>query len=790
MCVLTLALGIGVNTAIFSVVYGVLLRPLPYGEGQRLVVLQQQTAGAGPAGIPFSAQEVTDYRAQNHSLEEVVEHHTMVFLLLGKDTAERVQTAVVSANFFEALGVKPLLGRTFVARDDAPDSDAVLVLSYKYWKERHGGDPEIVGRVFQMNNRPHTVVGVLPPIPQYPVENDVYMPTSHCPTRSSAAFISNRAARMMTVFGRLKHATPVETAQADLATVASRLESAHPEAYPKNSGYGIAASPLREKLTAAARPTFLLLLGAAGLVLLIACANVANLLLSHVLTLEPELAVRTALGASRARLTRQLLAESLLLSLTGGALGVAVAPLALNLLVRFAARFTTRAAEVRMDAPVLLFALALSVATGLLFGLAPTLSRSGRVAETINQTGRHVTAARERKRLRASLVIAQAAISFVLLIGAGLMIRSLLKLREVDPGFNPDRLLTLRMTPNFTRHGTALQIGALLERVLEKVRGTGGVESAALASNVPFSQAGVASGPGSVAFAIEGRTESKGEAAPRVDVTAVSDGYFATIRQPLLRGRLFDERDGREAPPVAVVNETMARHRWPAADPTGKRVTFDNGATWITVAGVVGDVKEYGLSHPPGDEIYLPIKQSGFGGYLVVRTATAPMSLAPLIRAALREVDPQIAVDRVAPVEHLAEESVATRRVMTVLLGLFALVATAISAGGIAAAITLSVRQRTHELGVRMALGASRESIVANVVAQGLWLGLGGVAFGVAGALALTQILSSQLYGIGPTDILTFGAVSLLFVGVAAAASAIPAWRVTGIDPVIALRHE
>src|SRR5258706_4278709 len=426
--IVTLALGIGVNAAIFSVVYGVLLRPLPYQHGGRLVVLNQEVPRANAGTIPFSAHDVFDYRDNNKTLDAVVEHHTMNFLLLGPDSAERVNTAVVSANFFDVLGVKPVLGRSFVADDEKHGADAVLMLSYQYWKGRFGGATNIVGKVFQMNNRPHTVIGVLPGIPQYPVENDVYMPTSGCPLRSSGAFIQNRQARMMTAFGRLKEGVTLEQAQADLGTMGANLMASYPEAYPKQYGYRMAVAPLQQELTKRARTTFLVLLAAAGFVLLIACANVANLLLARLLKVEREVAVRTALGASQARLIRQLLTESVLLSLAGGALGLLLAPATLSLLVKFAERFTTRATEVRIDGTVLLFTALISIGTGLLFGLAPAFSSGQNAAEALKQGSGRSTASRGRRRLRAGLVMAQVAVSFMLLIGAGLMIRSFSKL--------------------------------------------------------------------------------------------------------------------------------------------------------------------------------------------------------------------------------------------------------------------------------------------------------------------------------------------------------------------------
>lgn len=788
--IVTLALGIGANTAIFSVVYGILLRPLPYRNGGELVVLHQQATRMHLLNVPFSAHEISDYRDGNHTLSGVVEHHSMSFLLLGKDTAERVNAAVVSPNFFDVLGVKPLLGRTFVASDDNPGADAVLVLSYKYWQTRHGADPNIVGKVFHMNNRPHTVVGVLPPIPQYPAESDVYMPTSACPFRSAKRFIENRQARMMTAFGRLKPGVKLEKAQADLSTIAARLQRTYPHVYPKESGYGLAAAPLEDDLTHRARTTFLVLLGAAGFVLLIACANVANLLLARLLKLERELAVRTALGASRARLMRQLLTESVLLSLAGGALGLVLTPWAVALLVKFAERFTTRAAEVRIDPPVLLFTLVVSLATGILFGFAPAFASNRQVSESLKEGLGRATASPGRQKLRALLVMAQVAVSFVLLIGAGLLMRSFWKLEQVNPGFNPDRLLGMRITWSFSSYTTPEQRITLAHNVLRRIQAIGGIQSAALTTNFPFDQDSIASGPGSTDFQIEGHPTSKGTLAPRVDLIALTPDYFSTIRQPLVSGRSITEHDDAKSMQVAMINQAMARHRWPKEDPIGKRISFNNGQTWVKIVGLVGDVKEYGLVLPTNDEVYLPADQAGLGDKLVMRTTLDPLALAPAVRAALHEVDPEMAVDQVNTVKQLKDESVASERVTATLLSLFAALAVVISASGIAAVMALAVSQRTRELGIRMALGASRHSVLRTVVQQGLGLTMAGIAAGVAGAAALTRLLRSLLYATSPTDVLTFAAVSLLFLAVAAIACGIPARQVTSIDPVVALRQD
>jgi putative ABC transport system permease protein len=476
--------------------------------------------------------------------------------------------------------------------------------------------------------------------------------------------------------------------------------------------------------------------------------------------------------------------------MAGGALGLALAPFALRLLVKFAERFTTRAAEVRIDGPILIFTALVSLATGLLFGLTPAFSSSRQVGDALKQGSGRTTASRGRQRLRATLVVAQVAVSFMLLIGAGLMIRSFLKLLQEAPGFRPDHLLTLRVSPNFSRYTQDQQFQTLRDNILLRMKSITGVESAALATNFPFNPSGLASGPGNTSFEIEGRPVSKGELAPLVNVASVSTDYFQTIRQPLVQGRTFTEHDDLKALPVALINQTMARHRWVADDPIGKRVTFDRGQHWIKIVGVVGDAKEYGLDHPVVDEIYTPLAQTGFAGNLVVRTAADPMSFALVIRAALHDIDPQLAVDRVDSIERLEHESVASPRVTTMLLGLFAALALLISASGIAAVMALSVSQRTNELGIRMALGASRESVVYMVVRQGLGLALAGTLAGIVGALALTRLLTSLLYATSPTDAVTFAAVSLLFLTVAAVACFLPARQATVIDPLVALRQE
>jgi putative ABC transport system permease protein len=640
-----------------------------------------------------------------------------------------------------------------------------------------------------MNNMPHTVIGVLPPIPQYPTKSDVYMPWWQCPFRSKPANIANRKFRVIShVFGRLKPGVSVQQAQADLAVVASEVSSAHPETYPAGAGFSIAADPLQYDLTHQANTTFLVLLAVSAFVLLVACANVANMMLARLLKLEKELAVRAALGAGKLRLMRQLLTESVLLSVTGGALGLAIAPLTLKMLAGFASRYTARANEVRIDGPVLLFTLAVSLGTGVLFGLLPALASRKSAGDSLLH-GARTTASRGRQALRAALVVAQVAVSFVLLIGAGLMIRSFLKLGAENPGFDPSHLLTVRINTGFSRYTDQASRRTLRETIGRKVRAMAGAVSVAWVSNAPFSPAGIAGGPGAQDFEIEGRPETKGALAPTVDLTTADENYFETVRQPLLKGRNFTVRDDDKSLAVAVINETMARHRWPNEDPVGKRITFDR-EHWITIVGVVGDTREYGLNHLTLDEIYLPPEQFGGASALVVRTATDPGALLTPVRTTIHDIDPFLAIDQVNTLAGFEYDSLTPSRLMTILLAIFAGLAVLISASGIAAVMALSVTQRTHELGVRLALGARHGAIIGMVVRQGLVLAVAGTAIGIAGAMALARLLSALLYATSPTDALTYGAVCLVFLAVAALACYVPARQVTSIDPLNALRQE
>jgi predicted permease len=782
--ILTLALGIGANTALFSVLHGVLLRPLPYTRGDRLVVVQQEPRLLG-TGAGFSVPEVLDYRQQNATLSTAAEYHSMWFNLLGRAEPERVQTGVVSADFFDLLGVRPILGRTFHPEDDRPGAEPVLILSHEYWKRAFGGDPAVVGRALTMNDRPHTVVGVLPPVPQYPHENHVYMPTSACPFRSGDRALHARDVRItdLQLYGRLRDGVTLDSARADIALIGSRLQRQYPEAYPRSSDFTTVLS-LEQELTRSFRPMLFLLTGTAGFVLLIVCASVANLSLARLLRRERELAIRAAVGADRARLLRQLLTESMLLALVGGAVGLALAAGTLDLLVAFAARFTVRAGEIGIDGPVLLFTLAMSLGTGLVFGALPALSSRQNLAGALNEGSGRATADAGKHRVRNALIVAQVAVSFMLLVGAGLMIRSLMKLQRVDPGFRAERVLTMTMDLDFVKHATPALRAQFFGRLLERTDALPGVMASAVSGTFPLHE----KEPAQVRFRIEGRPVEEGRPLPRAALRVASPAYFGAVGIPLLQGRLFTDQDRLGAPEMVIVNQTMAHHYWGAEDPTGKRLIGEDGQGWFTIIGVVGDAKQR-LDGEVGDELYRPYAQLPLlSTTLLVRTPGDPEAMARRVAEAVYSVDPEQPVADVRTLGEVRAQALASPRLTAILLGLFAALALTITATGIAGVVAFSVSQRTPEIGIRIALGAQRGDILRAMVSQGFALVLAGLALGLAGALTLTRLVADFLFGIGAADPLTYAAVSLVLIAVAAAACLVPAWRATGINPTIALR--
>jgi putative ABC transport system permease protein len=792
MAVLILALGIGANTAIFSVVDAVLLRPLPYPDGHQLVFIRQQAQKQGIDDIQFSVHEIQDYRDQNRTLTGLVEYHTMNFILLGHGSPDRVRTAVVSANYFDLFEVKPLLGRTFLPDDDKSGAAPVLVLSYEYWKNKFGADAGIVGKTFELNDKVHTVVGVLPPVPQYPSESDVYMPTSACPFRSSKMMVDNRDMRMMEAFGRMKPGISVAQANADFSTIAGRLKSEYPKSYP-GLGFTAGITALQQELTRQAKPTLLMLLAAAAFVLLIACANVANLMLARMSRRERELAVRTALGAGRSRLLRQLLTESFLIALVGGLLGLIFAYSSLQLLTDFAARLTPRAHEIRIDSGVLAFTLLAALGTSIVFGTLSAVFTRANLSSSLKEGSSGTGAGRYKNRVRGALIVSQIAFSFILLIGAGLMLRSLIKIQQVNPGFVPQRVLAMRTTFSFSKYAKQEQIVDIINKVLDRVKTEPGVVSAAISSIYPLESDAISAGATAFSgpFQIEGRAIAPTEAPPVGNQVAISPEFFRTLGIPLIEGREFaDTDDGRKDRQVAIINVAMKNRFWPNEDPIGKRVSGDNGETWVTIVGIVGDVTEFGLDHPVAPEFYTPHSEGPSPSSLIVRTIADPRTMADAITRAVHEVDSQAAVTHVLTLEQARAESFASPRVTASLLAIFAALALLIAAAGIGGIMALTVSQRVREIGIRIALGAQPSSILRMILGQGLLLAFLGVAIGVAGAFALKNLVASLLFGVTATDPTTFAGVAFVLVAATMFATYLPARRAAAVDPIIALRSE
>jgi len=787
VAVLTLGLGIGANTAIFSVINGVLLRPLPYGNADRLVLIRQAAPGSGRPNVNVSIKEYFDYREQAHAdFDALVEYHQMNFDLLRRGDPDRVNTGVVSHNFFEVLGIQPILGRSFRAEDDTPGAEPVLILSYTYWQTKFGSDPNIVGQVFQMNDRPHTVVGVLPNVPHYPQENDVYMPVLACPFRAAAEqriAQNRRAFAALVVFGRLRPGVTRERAAANVEAICGRFARENPRVYRPESGFTATAADVRGELTATARPMLLILMGTTGLILLIACANVANLTLARLLRRDRELAMRTALGAGRGRLIRQLLTESTLLSMTGGIVGLVFASATIDLLVLFVGRFTARTGEVSIDPMVLGFTLVIATVTGIIFGTVPALSTRVDLVTALKD-GKGAGTSLGHRRIQSGLIVIQVAVSVVLLVSAGLLLVSFYKLQQVDPGYRTDHVLSADAFGNFSKYPNGTALLKFYVPLIERLQQQPGVVAAAVTNAVPFTGA-----PGSTPFQIEGRPDDNPDRRPTADINIASPQYFDALGIPLIAGRGFSEMDHQEAPAVALINKSMMRY-WDKRDPIGSRISVDNGQSWQTIVGVVGDVRQYGLDQEAIAQVYIPLRQAvaGLAGRVLVRTKGDPFEAAGIIRNTIQQLDPEMPVENVNTLAELRSTSLARPRLTATLLAIFAGLALFVTLAGITGVIATSVSERTREFGIRMALGAEAHAVVRMVLGQGMALVLAGLALGMIGSFFATRVLSGFLFEIEPTDPLTFLSVSLVLLAVAAVACFLPARRATLVQPTVALR--
>jgi putative ABC transport system permease protein len=789
VAVMALALGIGANSSIFSVVNAVLLRPLPFEEPDGLVIVNETVRRETIEIRPASYPDFIDWRNQNQSFEDIAAFDTPSFSLTGIDEPERIPGEIVSASYFPLLGIQPKIGRIFLAEEDStPDANPVAVVSYKLWQRRFGSDPGLVGKTVKINERDFTVIGIMPDgFEGVSGGREIWIPMMMISTFSSPpGNINKRGSRWHSVIARLKPGVTIKQAQADMDAIASHLEQ---EYQGTNKDRGVQLVGAHEAAVGNMRLTLMVLLGAVALVLLIACANVANLLLARATVRQKEVAIRTALGASRGRLVRQMLTESVLLSLVGGGLGLLLAVWGVYFIIAFVGDQIPTYIKPDIDNRVLMFTLLVSLLTGIVFGLAPALQASKPwLNELLKEGSRGSTGGARRHRIRRALVVTEVALTLMLLIVAGLMLRSLQRLQAFNPGFEADNVMTVRI--DLPRSYTAQQAASFQQQLIERIEGVPGAQSVGLASDVPLD-----GNTSATMLPIEGLAPPDDDI--RVYVHTISPNFLAALGIPLLRGREFDVQDNEQTPRAIIIGDSMARRLWPDEDPIGKRVSTTrdkNGSRiWDHVVGVVGDVKYRTLLRDQNKDpdIYLPLSQNpGRALALAVRTQSDPSGLVSAIRGQVQSLDPNLPVFNVATMQERMKNDTARTRFFTLLLGVFACAATLLAVVGIYGVMAYSVTQRTHEIGIRMALGARRQDVLKLVVGEGMALVGIGVGIGLVVALAATRVLESQLYSISATDPLTFSLVSLLLAGVALGASYVPARRATKVDPMVALRYE
>ncbi|HXW07906.1 MAG TPA: ABC transporter permease [Vicinamibacterales bacterium] len=798
----SLALGIGANTAIFSVTSALLLRPLPYKDADRLVILWNRSPGLGVAEDWFSTAQYFDIRTRHTGFEDVAIAIGANWNLTGDGEPERVGTLRVSSNLLPMLGVTPALGQAFDPDDDRPGRTGRALLGHGTWMRRYGGDPAVIGRVILLNGQPFEIIGVLPASFDLPREvlptlggaehAEILLPL---PLQADAARVRN--AEDYNLIGTLKPGVPLDRAQAEMDAITARLRAEHPDVYPPNGGLTFSIVPLQEQVVGDVRRSLTVLMAAVGFVLLIACANVASLLLSRALSRQREIAVRAALGASRTRILRQLLVESLVLALAGGALGLLLTFWVLEGIRTLGSRSVPRLHEIGVDVNVLLFTLGVSVLAGLVFGLAPALRLSRPDLHTsLKDAGRGSSGATSvwsrRQNLRRLLVAAELALSVMLLVGAGLLIRSFVRLQQVPPGFNPSNVLTLELTMTGRKYADVERVLETYKQLWSRLRTLPGVSAAGGVSMLPLSQM-FAWGP----IVLEGRPLPSGESFVNVDQRTVGGDYFSVMQIPLLRGRLFTELDTRDTARVVVIDDHMAQALWPGEDPLGRRLRrggmdADANAPWLTVVGIVGRIKQYTLDERDSRiAMYHPHTQAPSRAMnIVMRTGSDPAGLAAVASKEIRALDFDLPIYNVRTMEHRVDESLARRRFATLLLSLLAALALGLASVGIYGVVAYQVSQGTREIGIRMALGATPPGILRLIVGQGLVLALPGVAAGLASAFVLTRFISALLYEVRPTDPLTFGSIALILLLVALLASYVPARRAARIDPMASLRTE
>jgi putative ABC transport system permease protein len=781
VAILTLALGIGANTAIFSVVNALLLRPLPYKDAGQL--MRFWPTGPKGARLPYSITsypDFMDWKEQSHSFEQVEGYVARSFNLTGGDQPQRVYGLRSSAGLLTMLGITPIHGRAFLADEIQPGKDHVMLLSEGLWQSRFARDPGVLGKIVKLNDENYTVIGILPGAFKFPPDNpcNLVLPLPPDP---------NRGHGFINVAAHLKTGVTLAKAQVEMDTIARRLEMQYPK-YNKDTG--VRVMPLQESFVGSFRAALLIFLSAVGFVLLIACANVANLYLARTAGRQKEFVVRAAMGAGRFRLIRQLLTESALLGLAGGTAGLLFAYWGVKLMVVLVrTAFSTAAMDsVSIDGAVLGFTLALSLLVGMVAGLAPALGISRLdLNDTLKEGSRGVTGNQRRNRIRSTLVVAEIALALVLLIGAGLTLKSFMILERVDAGVHPENVLVMNISMGGKKYAKTQVRAPFMETVLGRIGQLPGVQSAAVVTDVPLTD-----NSDTMGISIQGRPDPPPKQKPIVNYNIIGPGYLRTLGIPLLKGRDFSAGDTEAVPTVALINQAMAHKFWPNEDPIGARISTD-GKNWASIEGVVGDVRQLGLRSEPQPEVYLSYLQDPFAWpylSLLVQTSLDPMKQVPSIQAVIWSVDKDLPIASVSSMEEIRSGSIAQPRITALLLAIFASLALVLAAVGIYGVMAYSVTQRTHEMGLRMALGARITDVLRLVVGHGVILAGCGVVLGLAGAFALTRVLTKFLWGVRPTDPATFIAVSLLLAGVAVLASYLPARRAAKVDPMVALRYE
>jgi len=786
VALLTLALGIGANTAIFSVVYGFLLRPLPYHDSDRLMVLNETTPKVGRVSVSYP--NFLDWRAQSHAFSRMTAVNAVSFNLAGVTQPENINGEAVSPDFLAMLGVHPLLGRDFDASEEKAGTAPVVLLSYQLWQSHLGGDPSALGRSITLDGRSFTIVGVLPPDFRSTDKTDVMVPVGVWATGNSE--VNERSDRgSMVAIGRLAPGVSFKEALAEMEGIAARLAKAYPAA---NAQFSVQVRPIREVFVSDIKPALLILFGAVIFVLLIACANVANLFLMRGAARTREIALRIALGATRGRIVRQMLAESFVLAFLGGSLGLGIAIAGIGAMNRLIPAGMQAGAAANLNGAVLIFAAGVVVLSAFIFGLVPAAHLTKpEVQPDLKEGGRGASAGKEQNRLRGVLATAEVAVALVLLVGAGLMLKSVNRLLSVSPGFQPQRVLSMELNLRTAQYEKDPAVLNFWQQTLDRVRTLPGVESAALGTGVPLTDS-----HSRVDITLEGMALPTPGNYPHPDVHVVSATYFSTLGVPLVGGRAFTDADAENAPRVGLINAQLARQFFPNQDALGKRFMFgrpspERAPEWITIVGMVGDTKLYGLANPSRLEIYIPLRQSARNDmYLMVKSRIDPAALTSSIRGVIASIDKDQPIFNIATMQQLVRDSVSTRRITLILLGLFSALALVLAAIGIYGVISYSVAQRTHEIGIRMALGADRAGVLRMILAQGMKIAGAGVVIGLAASFGLTRWMAKLLFSVSAADPLTFTAVALVLVLIALLACYIPARRALRVDPIIALRYE